>query len=218
MATLRLRLAGPQQSWGTRARFDIRDSEVAPTKSGVIGLVAAALGLARDADIAYLAQLRMGARADRPGVRMSDYQTALDVVSSDGKPSKDAVVSKRAYLADAAFLVGLESADRVLLQHISRALIDPKWPLFLGRRAFPPSLPIAYSDPNGPDAVVDQPLEMVLSTTPPIVEVGDHARLMLYVEDPSGDQEWFDQPLNDFRQRGFRPRRVRITEIRWSTQ
>lgn len=125
IATLLLRLVGPQQSWGTRSRFDMRDSELAPTKSGVVGLVAAALGLPRGADIRAIAALRMGVRTDRPGIRLVDYHTALDVVTSDGKPSKDAVVSQRAYLADAAFLVGLEGRERELLEAIQAALLSP---------------------------------------------------------------------------------------------
>src|SRR5205814_6367260 len=39
-----LRLEGPLQSWGSRARWDVRDTEPEPTKSGVIGLLGCALG------------------------------------------------------------------------------------------------------------------------------------------------------------------------------
>lgn len=44
MSTLLMRLAGPLQSWGTTSRFDQRDTGKEPSKSGVIGLMAAALG------------------------------------------------------------------------------------------------------------------------------------------------------------------------------
>ena len=47
MSTLLLRLAGPMQAWGADSRFDIRKTNREPTKSGVIGLLAAALGLRR---------------------------------------------------------------------------------------------------------------------------------------------------------------------------
>ena len=49
MSTLLLRLAGPMQSWGTDSKFDERRTGREPSKSGVIGLVAAALGIARAA-------------------------------------------------------------------------------------------------------------------------------------------------------------------------
>ena len=79
MPTLLLRLAGPMQSWGTTSRFDQRDTGKEPSKSGVIGLIAAALGIDRELwndDLKALAGLVMGVRHDRPGVLKRDYQTA----------------------------------------------------------------------------------------------------------------------------------------------
>ena len=48
MAVLLLRLAGPMQSWGTQSRFTHRDTDLEPSKSGVIGLLCAAMGKPRD--------------------------------------------------------------------------------------------------------------------------------------------------------------------------
>ena len=48
MATLLLRLAAPLQAWGADSKFEPRKTAREPTKSGVIGLLAAALGLRRD--------------------------------------------------------------------------------------------------------------------------------------------------------------------------
>src|SRR5690606_40565014 len=93
--TLRMRFAGPMQSWGTRSRFDHRDTEVAPSKSGVIGLVAAALGRHRDEPIGDLASLRLGVRLDREGVLMRDYHTAKDVVKADGSGLQGTALSTR---------------------------------------------------------------------------------------------------------------------------
>ena len=75
MPTLLIRLQGPLQSWGTRSRFDHRDTWPYPTKSGVVGLLAAALGRDRREDVSDLAALRMGVRVDRKGVLKVDYQT-----------------------------------------------------------------------------------------------------------------------------------------------
>ena len=71
MPTLLLRLVGPMQSWGTTSRFDERDTGKEPSKSGVIGLLAAALGIDREnwVDLAPLTRLRMGVRHDRPARR-----------------------------------------------------------------------------------------------------------------------------------------------------
>lgn len=47
---LLLRLEAPLQSYGERAKWDFRDSAYFPTKSGVIGIIACAMGLKRGAD------------------------------------------------------------------------------------------------------------------------------------------------------------------------
>ena len=49
MAVLLLRLAAPMQSWGTDdSKYETRKTEREPSKSGVIGMLAAALGYKRD--------------------------------------------------------------------------------------------------------------------------------------------------------------------------
>ncbi|MET8679990.1 type I-E CRISPR-associated protein Cas5/CasD [Streptomyces sp. NPDC004647] len=70
------RLAAPLQSWGVLARFDRRDTLTRPTKSGVLGMCAAALGMDRTDPVDHLAQIRFATRADRPGTPVSDYHTA----------------------------------------------------------------------------------------------------------------------------------------------
>ncbi|MFD7066322.1 type I-E CRISPR-associated protein Cas5/CasD [Streptomyces sp. NPDC059913] len=72
---LLVRLAGPLQSWGIVGRFARRDTHSRPTKSGVIGLCAAALGLPREKPLGELAEVRFGVRADRPGTSLRDYHT-----------------------------------------------------------------------------------------------------------------------------------------------
>ena len=76
MSTLLLRLAGPMQSWGTQSRFSVRDTGLEPSKSGVVGLLCAALGLPRHEEVDHLAALSMGVRVDSEGALKMDYQTA----------------------------------------------------------------------------------------------------------------------------------------------
>jgi CRISPR system Cascade subunit CasD len=164
MSTLLMRLAGPMQSWGTQSRFSIRDTGQEPSKSGVIGLLCAALGKPREEkesdpfpSLQMLASLKMGVRVDLPGKMQRDFQTAggahrqtqkdsYGVIKADAK-SKGTVVSERYYLSDANFLVGLESDDLALLQRLEQALACPHWQIFLGRKAFVPSLSVYV--PNG---------------------------------------------------------------------
>jgi len=58
------------------------------------------------------------------------------------EPEKIGYVTSRYYLSDAVFLVGLESEDHALLEKIETALRAPYFPLFLGRRSCPPTLPL----------------------------------------------------------------------------
>lgn len=69
-------LAGPQQAWSARERGAVRPTQDHPTKSGVIGLVANALGRDRGDDISDLTALAFAVRADRPGYRDSDFHTS----------------------------------------------------------------------------------------------------------------------------------------------
>ncbi|MBI5606512.1 MAG: type I-E CRISPR-associated protein Cas5/CasD [Deltaproteobacteria bacterium] len=216
MPTLLLRLVGPLQSWGTTSRFDQRDTGKEPSKSGVIGLLAAALGIDRKnwLDLEPLTRLSMGVRHDRSGVPKRDYQTAGcaatdTIIKADGSPSKDGVVSQRHYLADAAFLVGLEGDDRVLLEKAHSKLRDPTWALALGRKSYLPSEPIWIE--NG---VQDAPLRDVLARWPWIAsprkweELPERLLASFESEDGSGVLK-MDQPLSSFAERRFGARFVR---------
>jgi CRISPR system Cascade subunit CasD len=156
-----MQLVGPMQSWGSRSRFQERDTEREPTKSGVIGLISAAFGKDRrdpiDQDIIAL---RMGVRVDREGRIQKDFHTAQDVIKADGT-GKENEISWRAYLADAAFLVGLEG-EASLLKNIAKKLAKPVWPLYLGRKSFVPSLPI-LSSRNPDECVINESLEQSLN-------------------------------------------------------
>ncbi len=138
MSTLLLRLAAPMQSWGEASKFDTRDTAREPTKSGVIGLIAAALGCSRtDSEesskwLAKLKDLNFAVRVDQPGVLLRDYHTAKKL------KDKTSFVTVRYYLADAVFLVGLEGEESLLIK-IMEAIQNPVFPLYLGRRSCSPT-------------------------------------------------------------------------------
>lgn len=131
MSTLLLRLAGPLQSWGDRSRFTRRETRPEPTKSGVLGLLAAAQGRRRTDAIADLAGLRFGVRVDQPGRLQRDFQTAIRWSDGVSMP-----LSYRYYLADAVFVAGVQG-DRALLETLDDAIRHPVYPLYLGRRSCP---------------------------------------------------------------------------------
>lgn len=143
MSVLLLRLAGPLQSWGSSSRFARRGTEVAPTKSGVIGLLAAAKGIRRTESLTDLLGLEFGVRIDQPGQILRDFQTAR---SLDGQRS--APLTYRYYLSDAAFLAAV-SGEEELLHGLAEALNRPRFPLYLGRRSCPPVGPISLGVHDG---------------------------------------------------------------------
>lgn len=201
MPTLLLRLQGPMQSWGTRSRFDHRDTWPYPTKSGVLGLLAAALGRDREEDISDLAALRMGVRVDRKGVLRVDYQTAQEIIAASLK-AKVNVQSWRHYLSDAAFLVGLEG-PAFLLEEAHQALLNPRYVLYLGRKGYVPSPPVYLAD-----GVREEPLEVALRNYPYLLREKPKEDLLLVLEAQAG-RLVYDQPIAPFAQRRFGARYVR---------
>jgi len=196
--TLLLRLEGPMQSWGYRSRFDYRDTALEPTRSGVIGLICAAMGIARGEPISHFDKIRMGVRVDKEGRPERDYHTALDVIKADGNPG-DTVESHRDYLADASFAVGLESDDKELLERIAEKLRSPVWPLFLGRKAFPLTQPpvIDTLNPLKPGKLEDHLLN-------------NAAGKRIVLETPDGERTQHDWPLC-FGERRFKLRAIKTT-------
>lgn len=140
MGTLLLKLAGPLQSWGSESRFTERLTCHEPTKSGVIGLLAAALGRKREDSIDDLACLHFGVRIDQPGRYERDFQTArrrvFDKTTQTWTAGKSLPLSNRYYLADAVFVAALEGTDNQIAEY-AWALDHPAFPLFLGRRSCP---------------------------------------------------------------------------------
>lgn len=210
MPTLLLRLVGPMQSWGTTSRFDQRDTGKEPSKSGVIGLLAAAMGIDREiwTDLKPLTLVSMGVRHDRSGVPKRDYQTAQHIISADRSKIHDTAVTTRDYLADATFLVGLASEDHTLLERMHVALRDPVWPLALGRKSYVPSEPIWMEN-----ALQDAPLREALARWPWLGTLRKWEtlpeKLLISLESEHGSGVLkMDQPLSSFDERRFGARFV----------
>lgn len=212
--TLLLRLAGPLQSWGLTGQFGRRDTHTQPTKSGVVGMIAACLGRDRGAEIGDLTNLRMGVRVDQPGTLLEDFHTISRTdgstlpTASGAKKSDLTAVTRRWYLADAVFLVTLEG-DRQMLTSIADAIDHPVYSPTLGRRSCAPTGRLNLG-------VHDRDAEALLAHWP--WEAGDvqlekHDEpppLDATIEDTTGDDVIADLP-NSYAplQRGFGNRRVR---------
>ena len=162
-----LRLDGPMQAWGTHTFEDFRPSNLYPTRSGLLGLLAACLGIARSdhtAQARLAASVEFSVRVDgaveRPGrekekpfakrgVKLPDFHTVMNARKVDGSVNKFPVVSRREYLFDAAFTVAVgERPDaQYTLDQIAAALRRPCYTPTLGRRACPITRPLLDGNP-----------------------------------------------------------------------
>ena len=155
-ANLALLLDGPLQSWGFASRFQRRTTGLHPTKSGVVGLVGAAMGLAKGSPeeaewLPKVSALKMtsifiphnvpGANGQLPVLRLEDYHTVLETRRASGALNKDAVVTRRQYLLEARFGVIL-AGNRTVLECAAAALQNPIWGVWLGRKSCIPSAPV----------------------------------------------------------------------------
>lgn len=173
MSTLLLRLAAPLQSWGTDSKFETRRTDRMPSKSGVTGLLAAALGIPRNGNLDRLNQLKMGVRVDKPGEMLCDYHTAHG--------EKASYITYRYYLSDAVFLVGLESEDKGFLEELEDALKHPAFPLYLGRRSCPPVLPLVLG-------LSEKALFEALAGRRPLAELPEDGEYQIYLECESDEE------------------------------
>ncbi|MFD5558170.1 type I-E CRISPR-associated protein Cas5/CasD [Streptomyces sp. NPDC127068] len=207
-AVLVLRLAAPLQSWGGPSRYNRRDTHPEPTKSGVLGLLAAAEGRRREAPLADLLGLHLGVRTDQPGSILRDYHTVSDhrgqplpssQVNAKGvqkktSPAKHTGITRRYYLQDAVFIAALRG-PAPLLEALDHAVRHPAFPLALGRRSCPPTGPISLG--LHPDA----DLTDILSSVPWQASAhhrhhtkGSQVTLAATIEDRNGEHTVSDTP------------------------
>ena len=147
MATLLLRLAAPLQAWGIDSKFDTRKTGREPSKSGVIGLLAAALGYKRyETDkLASLNDLNFGVRTDREGKLLRDFHMAHSIEKDKNNEYKYQCLTQRYYLSDAVFLAGFEGGREKLEEIASAGSVgtSARWQSFgmtivgVGRWRFP---------------------------------------------------------------------------------
>lgn len=227
-----LLLDGPMQSWGFASRFTRRTTALHPTKSGVVGLLAAAMGVDKHgpdeaAQIGKLAALgcttitlpkKRGER-ELPMLRLSDYHTIGGGYDKDvdwmKKPraasgaTLETVLSERHYLLDARFGVLLEG-ERDWLEQIADKLRNPTWGVWLGRKCCIPASPLLAGVGGDRDAAWKLLLKAAGIDEASMVSQFDH---VIEGKDAEGhDAEWLnDTPVGFGAAIGERhaPRRIR---------
>lgn len=159
MRYLVFQLYGPLASWGVPATGEIRRSATHPSRSALLGLLAAALGIRRDQE-EDLAALRDGVafaiKQLTPGMMMQDYHTAQvpgydrkawrltrkDELS-EPKGKLNTILSTREYRCNGYWKVAVcHNGGPWSLEALANALNRPHYPLYLGRKACPPAAPL----------------------------------------------------------------------------
>lgn len=137
MKTILLKFGGPMQSWGTSSHFETRNTDYYPSKSAVIGVIAASFGYSRDEDekIRKLNELDFAVRVDQVGLLKKDYHIASKY-KNDGSFERN-YVTNRYYLEDAVFVVAISNYDDKWIEEIYAALKNPYFQQFMGRRSCP---------------------------------------------------------------------------------
>ncbi len=217
-----LYLDAPMQAWGADSRFDRRNTWNFPTKSGVIGMLAAAMGIDRkdQAGLREIANLAMRVVALSRATAITDYQTigggydskvAPDSIPrrATGKSGKDAVVSPREYLVNGKFGVFIKGpAD--IMKKCADALDNPVWGIWLGRKACVPAEKVCLGVFDNFSSAFEQlrrVYKMLYSRDlPDTLRVVDEVGLL------EGTETLFDIP-RDFHERIFDTRRVDVANV-----
>lgn len=166
-ACLALRLEGPFQAWGTSSQYNRRLTGLLPSRSGIAGMLCAAMGLDRGSQeeqvfltaFSALSMLAVAVPRQCGGRelevrRMEDFHTVQNTLKAAGG-LKDCHITHRQYLQDAAFMVFL-TGSRETLEKAGAALRDPVWGIWLGRKACIPSAPVFAGLFDGESAAVAQ--------------------------------------------------------------
>lgn len=141
------------QSWGTHTYEDIRPTHGHPTRSALIGLLGACLGIDRrdlrrkkalndTVDLAVLVE-EPKSKAERV-TRLVDFHTVMDSRKVDGTVNKHPIVTSREYLCDAKFTVavGIKLSGEFSLSDLVAAVKKPYYTPVLGRKCCPLSEPL----------------------------------------------------------------------------
>lgn len=163
---LMLTLYSPMAAMGDIAVGERRASSSVPSKSAILGLVAAALGIDRadtDKHVALEKCYGFGVLVNEPGRPLDDYHTIQTASQSEirkwsktaGHPpetrkqlleaeSLETILSTRGYRTDALYTATLWAKEPApfTLEDIKSAILEPHYTLYFGRKACPFSLPL----------------------------------------------------------------------------
>jgi CRISPR system Cascade subunit CasD len=170
-AHLALMLDAPLMSWGFASRFTRRTTALHPTRSALTGMICAAAGAAKGSadektwlerlhavrlSVLTIPRRTAGGGPELPIRRLEDYhvtgggydrktQAGSIPRKASGGPCDNPTVSWRHYLQDARFGIILAGPAPVL-RDVARALRDPRWGVWFGRKNCIPAAPLVRGE------------------------------------------------------------------------
>lgn len=214
-------LYAPLMSWGEAAVGEVRYSNAVPSRSALLGLLAAACGIRREA--AHLDEFNRHYHfAIRPFSSreqwLRDYHT-VEVPKENRKriyftrrdelvlapEDLNTMITTRDYRCDALFHIAVQETEGapIVLEKLAVALEEPVFPLYLGRKSCPPALPLAPLILDGTLAHVFYQAEQAL-ICPELAAITTASDLCYWEGEPQGvvpaiSVQRSDQPLSKVR-------------------
>lgn len=153
MKTLILKTEG-MSAYGLQT-FDIhRRVNHFPTRSAILGMLGAALGITREKfNEMYLLsqQLQIAVQVNQCGEKMVDYHTVQHFRSPQGKIQKIVKPTYREYWCDSEHTFAI-TADDSVIEKLAEKVQSPEFTLFQGRKSCPLTRPLfeTISDESNP--------------------------------------------------------------------
>ena len=152
-------VAGPMGSFGDYAGHEVRGSGHVPLRSGILGLVGAALGVQREDDEGQraLREYSVAVQSLCESTALRDYHTIetvteptrvgvtrREMLAAAGPGQSNTTVTVREFRSDVVFRVALWCAGGALwsLDQIRDALCRPRYALYIGRKSCPLAAPM----------------------------------------------------------------------------
>jgi CRISPR system Cascade subunit CasD len=207
----------PLMSWGFASRFQRRGTALHPTRSGIVGMLCAAVGAVKGSatETTWLAKLEgvrltvitipraSGAERESLAIRrLDDFHTVSGTRSAENKIKTEAVITYRQYLLDAKFGAIL-TGPRATLEPLAQALCDPRWGVWFGRKSCLPAAPVLRG--GGVVATFDDAWAALGLSGQQPSQFGRVEEAASFAE---GTDSLMDAPVN-FLTREFKPRRIR---------
>ena len=153
-----LHLQGPMMSFGDTGFGQLRPAGEFPSRSAVLGIIAAALGLERGSSrlLELHREIRIHVATVAAGTTSIDYHTVSAAGYAEYDPVRlrrtgiagtNPVLTDRTYHLDAHFVALVESGNEAMIDECRRALENPVFTGYLGRRSCPPATPLRPIEP-----------------------------------------------------------------------